>query len=217
VGGQARGIRLLTPSSRRRWPQRLARGMNNLIAKAPWSWRLMRGPMRRFFERAAPSWDQRFSTDPSRLEPLTAALDLLPGSPARVLDVGTGTGAAALLAAERWPGAEVLGIDMSPKMIATAAAKHVRPGVRFAVADLAQLDAGEGWDLLIMMNMPPFFAPAARMVRAGGHLVHIASRGSVTPFYTSNEKLAQGYDRQGLETVAAGAAGPGTYYLARRP
>jgi glutathione peroxidase-family protein len=54
-------------------------------------------------------------------------------------------------------------------------------------------------------------------VRPGGHVVHTASRGPLTPFYTSAEKLARGYERHGLETVASGAAGPGTYYLARRP
>ena len=191
--------------------------MNNLIARAPWTWRLVRGPMRRFFEWAAPEWDERYASDAERVVPLTTALDLLPHSPARVLDVGTGTGAGALIAAERWPDAEVLGIDVSPAMIERAAAKPVRPGVRFEVADLAELDPGDGYDLVMMMNIPPFFAPAASVLRRGGHVAHIASRGPVTPFYTSAEKLARGYERQGLETVASGAAGPGTYYLARRP
>ncbi len=191
--------------------------MNNLISRAPWTWRLVRGPMRRFFERAAPEWDERYASDEARLVPLTTALDLLPHPPARVLDVGTGTGAGALIAAERWPDAEVLGIDVSPAMIERAAAKEVRPGVRFEVADIAELDPADGYDLVMMVNMPPFFAPAASMLHPGGHVAHIASRGSVTPFYTSAEKLAQGYEGRGLETVASGAAGPGTYYLARRP
>jgi SAM-dependent methyltransferase len=191
--------------------------MNNVIAKAPWSWRLMRGPMRLFFERAAPSWDERFAADPQRLMPLIAALDLLPHPPARVLDVGTGTGKAALVAAERWPDAEVLGIDVSPRMIQLAAAKNAPTSVRFEVADVAELDPGGGYDLVMMVNMPPFFAPVGAMVRQGGHVAHIASRGPVTPFYTTAEKLGAGYAREGLETVASGTAGPGTYYLARRP
>ena len=217
MGGKARRRRLLTSPSRRRGWQRLARGMNDVVTRAPWSWPLLRAPMRLFFERAAATWDQRFASDPARMVPLAAALDLLPAAPARMLDVGTGTGAGAILAAERWPGAEVLGIDVSPRMIDAAASKDVPPGVRFAVADVARLDPGEGWDLVVMLNMPPFFAPVAAMVRGGGHVAHIASRGPVTPFYTSAEKLGQGYGRRGLETVAVGTAGPGTYYLARRP
>jgi SAM-dependent methyltransferase len=171
--------------------------------------------MTRFFDRAAPTWDERFASDPERLAPLAAALDLLPHPPARVLDVGTGTGAGAVLAKERWPDAEVIGIDISPAMIEQATRAH--PGIRFLTADVADLDPGEGYDLVMMLNMPPFFAPVSALLRPGGSVAHIASRGSTTPFYTSADKLRQGYQRRGLETVAAGTAGPGTYYLARRP
>ena len=191
--------------------------MNDVLTAAPWTWRFLRGPMTRFFERAAPTWDARYASDPGRVAPLTAALDLLPHSPARVLDVGTGTGAAALIAAERWPDADVTGIDVSPAMIAIAAAKQARSGARFLVADLTELDPSEGYDLVIMMNMPPFFEPVSRLVRPGGHVAKIASRGAVTPFYTSPDKLRAGFGAHGLETVAAGESGPGTYYLARRP
>jgi SAM-dependent methyltransferase len=222
VGGEARGSRLLTSvepriPGRSRGAQRLARVMNDLITEVPWAWRLVRRPMTRFFERAAPTWDRRFASDPERIVPLMVALDFLPTPPARVLDVGTGTGAAALIAAERWPEAEVTGIDVSPAMIKEAAAKETRPGVEFRVADVSELDPGDGYDLLIMLNMPPFFAPVSGLVRSGGFVAHIASRGPTTPFYTSAEKLAEGFERHGLETVASGAAGPGTYYLARRP
>ena len=191
--------------------------MNDLVTAAPWTWRFVRGPMERFFERAAPTWDQRFASEPERLAPLHAALDLLPHPPGRVLDVGTGTGAAALVAAERWPEAEVLGIDMAPGMIETAVAKDHGPRVRFLVADVAELDPGEGYDLVMMLNMPPFFGPVARLVRPGGHLAHISSRGATTPFYTPAAKLSAGFERRGLATVATGASGHGTYYLARRP
>ena len=222
MGGAARGHGLLTPSSekvpgRSARMQRLARAMNDLITRAPWTWRLVRRPMTRFFDRAAPTWDERFASDPGRLVPLAAALDLLPHPPARVLDVGTGTGAGAVMAKERWPDAEVVGIDMSPAMIELATRKASRPGLRFLVADVADLDAGERYDLVMMLNMPPFFEPVSGLLRPGGSVAHIASRGSTTPFYTPAGKLQQGYERHGLETVAAGTAGPGTYYLARRP
>ena len=191
--------------------------MNNVLGRVPSSWPLLRRPMRGFFDRAAPTWDERYASDPSRLMPLETALALLPHPPARVLDVGTGTGAAALVAAARWPEADVLGIDVSPSMIELAAAKETRRGVRFLVADVAELEPGEGYDLVMMVNMPPFIAPVAALVRPGGYMAHIASRGPVTPFYTEPARLDRGYRRHGLETVASGSAGPGTYYLAHRP
>jgi hypothetical protein len=88
--------------------------------------------------------------------------------------------------------------------------------VRFLVADVATLDPGDGYDLVILLNMPPFFAQIAAMVRPAGHVVSVASRGAATPFFTSAAALERGFRRHGLETVAAAEAGPGTYYLARR-
>jgi trans-aconitate 2-methyltransferase len=171
----------------------------------------------RFFDGVAEGWDQRYASDPKRLEPLTAALDLLPATPDRVLDVGTGTGAGAMLAAGRWPDAQVTGIDVAPAMIAVARGKANDPRIRFLVADVATLDPGQGYDLVVLLNMPPFFEHVANLLRPGGHVVAIASRGPTTPFFTPAQTLASGFARHGLETVAAGAAGPGTYYLARRP
>jgi trans-aconitate 2-methyltransferase len=205
------------PSGRSRVAQRFARLVNRTIARAPWSWRVLRRPVTRFFDSAATGWDARYASDPGRLVPLTAALDLLPEAPGRVLDVGTGTGAAAFLVAERWPAAEVTGIDVAPAMIEVARSKPAPPHVRFMVADIATLDPGEGYDLVLLLNMLPFFEQVARLLRPGGHVVAIASRGPTTPFFTPAATLARGFERRGLETVGAATAGPGTYYLARRP
>ena len=99
MGRPARGHRLLTArrhgrAAGARWPSELRVSSAAPITRAPWSWRLLRRPVTRFFDRVAAGWDQRYASDPERLEPLSAALDLLPGPPQRVLDVGTGTGRA---------------------------------------------------------------------------------------------------------------------------
>ena len=173
--------------------------------------------MTRFFDSVAGGWDQRYANDPQRLEALSAALDLLPATPVRVLDVGTGTGAGAMLASGRWPDAQVTGIDVAPAMIAVAREKATDPRLRFLVADVSTLDPGQGYDLVMLLNMPAFFEHVASLLRPGGHVAVIASRGPTTPFFTPARTLARGFGRRGLETVAAGTAGPGTYYLARRP
>lgn len=70
---------------------------------------------------------------------------------ARVLDVGCGIGRWSRFLAAR--GALVLGVDLSPTMIAQARRRAAEQGVeercRFAVADLAHLDLGEQFDLVL--------------------------------------------------------------------
>jgi SAM-dependent methyltransferase len=63
-------------------------------------------------------------------------LDLLPAAPARVADLGCGTGTLSLLLAAE--GYTVDGLDFSPEMIRRADAKAAGlPGVTFRVADAA--------------------------------------------------------------------------------
>jgi trans-aconitate 2-methyltransferase len=55
-------------------------------------------------------------------------------NPRRVVDLGCGPGNLTRLLAERWPEADVLGLDSSPQMIEKARAAE--PGIAFEVADL---------------------------------------------------------------------------------
>jgi len=54
--------------------------------------------------------------------------------PERVVDLGCGPGNLTALLADRWPDAEILGLDSSPEMV--AAARMAEPRVSFDVADL---------------------------------------------------------------------------------
>jgi SAM-dependent methyltransferase len=69
----------------------------------------------------------------------------------RVLDVGCGVGRWSRLLAAR--GADVLGVDLSPTMIAQAQRRAAAEGVagrcRFQVQDLSKLDVGERFDLVL--------------------------------------------------------------------
>lgn len=197
----------------------LGRAVNSVAARLPWSWRFFRGPVRRFSDSVAVGWDQRVRLDSGEhLAPLVAALDRMQASPARILDIGTGTGAAALALADRYPIGEVVGIDISTEMIAQAEAKATDLGGRlwFLVADIATFEDDEGFDLITMLNMPPFFDNVAALLRPGGFVVSASSYGSRTPFFTPPGLLKRGFERRGLRTVAVGQVGLGTYYLARR-
>jgi SAM-dependent methyltransferase len=175
--------------------------------------------VRLFFDRLAPGWDARVGGDSEeRLAPVAAALAHLEREPARALDIGTGTGSGAFLIASRYPAAEVVGIDLSEAMIAAARqkAQDRGSGVRFDVADIASFDSPRPFDLVLMMNMPPFFEQVAGLVAPGGYVVSIASRGPITPFYTAPDTLERGFARRGLPTVAAGTSGAATYHVAER-
>jgi len=65
---------------------------------------------------------------------LLARIDASPVAVASVVDLGCGPGNLTRLLAQRWPGAEVTGVDASPEMI--AAARAGGDEVRFEVADL---------------------------------------------------------------------------------
>jgi cyclopropane fatty-acyl-phospholipid synthase-like methyltransferase len=149
---------------------------------------------------------------------LQAALDRLPARPARILDIGTGTGAVALELADRYPDAEVVGIDVSAEMVAQASARaaDLSSRVRFLVADIASFEEEEGFDLIAMLNMPPFFDRVVALLRPGGFVVNASSYGARTPFFTPPGLLERGFERRGLRTIAAEQFGLGTYYLAKR-
>jgi SAM-dependent methyltransferase len=194
------------------------RTITKAAAHAPWTWRLLRGPVRRFFDGLAPGWDERVqSGTEGRLSPLKEAISHVEREPARLLDIGTGTGEGAFFMASIYPGAEVVGIDLAEAMveIARQKANDMQANVRFEVADVATYQPAERFDVVLMMNMPPFFAQVADLVRPGGYVVSIASRGPTTPFYTPAKTLEKGFGKRGFRTIAADPAG--TYYVAERP
>ncbi|HZA92401.1 MAG TPA: methyltransferase domain-containing protein [Gemmatimonadales bacterium] len=197
----------------------LGRAVNSAVARFPWSWRLFRGPVRRFFDSVAVGWDERVHSDSAEyLMALQAALERLPARPARILDIGTGTGAAAFELADYYPDAEVVGIDVSAEMVAQAGARaaDLSSRVRFLVADIANFEEEEGFDLITMLNMPPFFDRVVALLRPGGFVLNASSYGARTPFFTPPGVLERGFERRGLRTIAAEQVGLGTYYLAKR-
>jgi ubiquinone/menaquinone biosynthesis C-methylase UbiE len=199
----------------------MGRMLNRLVVRAPWAWPLVRAPMRRFFERAAPGWDQRTGAGSvDHLAPLAAALLHVKPAPERALELGTGTGAGALLIAREFPQARVRGVDLSEEMIRGAKQKvglDPEGRVAFRVADAANLPyEDESFDLIAHLNMPPFTAEVARVLRPAGQVIVASSWGSATPFYTPNSVLEWGFAKQGIEPVSAGESGDGTFWVGRK-
>ena len=71
-------------------------------------------------------------------------------APRTVVDLGCGPGNLTALLAQRWPDAEVIGLDSSPEMIAKARADV--PGVRFEVGDLREWVSDDGGRVDVLVS-----------------------------------------------------------------
>lgn len=98
----------------------------------------------------APMWDPehylRFADH--RTRPGVELLARIPDVPAarRVVDLGAGTGHLTALLAQRWPGAEVTGVDGDPAMAARARADH--PDLAWITTDLTTWEPAGPVDVL---------------------------------------------------------------------
>lgn len=137
---------------------------------------------RRAFERAAATFDSADALHREVGRRLVEHLDPIRVDPARVLDLGCGTGPQLDTLARRFPGSEILGIDFSRAMLERALARapwwrraFASRVPRFACADLAKLplapaSAGLAFSNLALQwcDAPAVFAEAARVLVKDG-------------------------------------------------
>jgi ubiquinone/menaquinone biosynthesis C-methylase UbiE len=198
--------------------RRFARFVTNAVVASPRAWRAFRWLMRAQFDRLAPRWDAM--RRPDAFASLERALDALPEPPQRVLDLGTGTGRAAFVAARRFPQAQVVGVDLAEGMVAQARAMappELAERVRFEAADAARLRFEDGsFDLVLLANMIPFFDELDRVLAPRGYLVVSFSAGSETPIWVPPERLRRELGARGFTDFADFEGGGGTALLARK-
>jgi len=198
-------------------PRRFARFATDAVVRRPALWRFLRRPLRSMFDGLASTWDTRIGEH--HLWALDLALEGVP-PPRRALDLGTGTGVVAKALVERYPEAEVVGIDLSPAMIEEARRTlppEFRGRLSFEVGDAAALSCPDGeFELVVLSNMIPFYDELARVVAAGGTLVFSFSRGAETPIYVEPERLRRELERRGFTEFAEFSAEPATALRAKR-
>jgi SAM-dependent methyltransferase len=193
--------------------QRFARLATDAVVRRPALWPVFRPLVRRQFNRLAPVWAERRSQDASAS--FLAALDRVDIPVRRALDVGTGTGLGALEIAKRHPGAEIVGVDVSPAMLEKA--RRLAPGIEFVEGDASALPFDDGeFDLVAHVNMIPFLDETARVLRPGGWTVYAFSAGPQTPIYVAPDRMRRELERRGFTDFAEITAGPGNAVLARR-
>ncbi len=122
-------------------------------------------------------------------------------APASVLDAGCGTGRVAIELARR--GIAVAGVDVDASMLATA--RKNAPDVDWYEHDLASLDLGRTFDVVVMAgNVPLFTPPGTQGAIVSGCAHHISKGGALIAGF----QLGRGYalDAYAAHCSAAGLA-----------
>jgi ubiquinone/menaquinone biosynthesis C-methylase UbiE len=190
----------------------IGRSLSALAAHAPWLWGAIRGPVTRFWNRMAGSWDTNES--PTRTQSLLVALDHV-GEPKRVLEIGTGTGSGAAVLRARFPNAEITAVDLSPEMVRIATTKV--DGVTFEPADASRLPFPDNsFDLITQNNVPVYFNEIARVLAPGGRVLITSTLGPATPYYTPHRVLSRRFTKLGFGDLRSEQAPPGDWFRATK-
>ncbi len=152
--------------------------MSKISAKEEFPWLLDKVLVRRSFERAASSYDQTAYLQREIGGRLFEHLDPILLQPARVLDLGTGTGASLGELKRRFPRASILAMDLASTMLQQARSKQRWPWRRpaYVCADAEALPlATASVDLIFSSltfqwcnDLGRLFSECARVLRPGG-------------------------------------------------
>jgi SAM-dependent methyltransferase len=127
-------------------------------------------------------------------------------SPRSVLDAGCGTGRVARELARR--DVEVVGVDVSESMIATA--REHDPGLEWIVDDMATVDLGRTFDVVVMAgNVPLFTPPGTQAALVAGCARHLATGGLLICGFQLDGSY--GLDAYDTDCRAAGLEPAGRY------
>jgi len=114
-------------------------------------------PVRLAYDSLAPSYDKRwrYYLDFS-LSPVISALAL--EGHERILDVACGTGELERRLFARWANLRIIGVDLCPKMLAQAQAKHIAGAVTWIEGDASNLPIPDShFDVVICANSFHYF------------------------------------------------------------
>ena len=108
-------------------------------------------------------------------------LEIVGEKPEKILDLATGTGAAALYLAQNFSESDVTGVDLAEEMLAAAEEKTNNRGLKnleFKINDIYQLDFSENeFDLVVVSNAPFSFSEVKRVLKDNSYFLISISHG----------------------------------------
>lgn len=126
----------------------------------------MSSSMQEFFDIQSSSWDEKERATASSLRLLLKDIPIQKGD--KVLDLACGTGILTPFLQEKTD-CDVLGLDLSPKMIEKAKEKYQdNPRLHFESGDFLHFE-GEGFDWIVVFNAYPHFLDVVAFVQQAYH------------------------------------------------
>jgi len=142
------------------------------------------------------------------------------GTPARIIDLGCGTGSSTALLRAQWPKARITGLDSSPEMIAAATASD--GSVTWCLADARTWTAEEPFDLVFsnaalhwLPDHAALFPHLLRQVASGGALAVQMPVNFDSPAHRAIREVAESPSwapRWGSGLTSAHVAPPASYF-----
>ncbi|MFL6239509.1 MAG: class I SAM-dependent methyltransferase [Actinomycetes bacterium] len=155
----------------------------------------------------------RLAQTPAHLVSYRAGLEHL-GAPTSVLDVGTGAGASAAAAAERFPNATVVGFDLSRAMLREARRLNRAPNLQFKRGSVLALPfADSSFDVASSLNAVVDPSELRRVLRPDGLMLTASSTFSMRPL--TSAWVGRWLDA-GFERVDAADTQPGSWEIYRK-
>jgi len=165
--------------------------------------------------RAAVSYDPitQYVILPNETLVRQAAIDTVQGQPQRILDLGCGTGSTTLLLKQKFPQAEVIGLDFSPYMLVMADYKAQQAGLEIQFVHANAEETGfpdASFDLvtasLLLHETPPavsrkILQEAARSLKPGGEMLILDGNQNTL---RQTDWLTQIFEEPYIQAYAAG-------------
>jgi trans-aconitate 2-methyltransferase len=117
----------------------------------------------------------------------------------QAVDLGCGPGNSTALLKQRWPNANIIGVDNSDEMLAAARKEH--PDLTFVHADISQWEPPSSVDLIFsnaafqwVPNHEKLLARLARFLNKGGFLAMQVPNNHEEPTHTSMRRVATNHN-----------------------